>query len=102
MSFNYKNPVSSSLLTGPVSVLRDSDTGTNFSVLGIGGYMEVWNLSDLNWTIPQDIHDEGGAVLYSGNVIPISFTCGGDNYPPVVNQLNLNNDGIIQFQQCGK
>jgi hypothetical protein len=47
MSFEYKNPTSSELVTGPISVSRDSDTGTIFSVDSIGGYMEVWNLSDL-------------------------------------------------------
>ena len=48
MSFQYKNPTSSTILQAPDSVTRTNDTGTNFSVLSIGGYMEVYSLSDLN------------------------------------------------------
>ena len=51
MSFNYKNPTSASIFFGPVSVTRDNDTGSNFSVNSIGGYIEVYTLSDLNWVI---------------------------------------------------
>ena len=92
MSFNYKNPTSSVLLNAPNSVLRISDTGTNFSVLGIGGYMEVYYLSDLDWLIDSQTLIDGGAVLYSGNSIPISFVY---NVPYAIpNILNLNNDGI--------
>jgi hypothetical protein len=96
MSFQYVNPTSSTQIAGPVSVSRDSDTGVIFSVNSIGGYMEVWSLADLNWVIPQDTYDNGGPVAFSGNVIPISFTSGGyvPYNPPVINQLNLNNDGI--------
>ena len=71
MSFNYKNPVSASLITGAFSVTRESTQGTNFSVNTIGGYMEVFYLSDLNWVIPQETLDNGGPVAYSGNSIPI-------------------------------
>jgi hypothetical protein len=51
MSFNYKNPVSDSIIFTPYSVYRESDTGTIFSVNSVGGYMEVFYLSDLDWTI---------------------------------------------------
>ena len=92
MSFQYKNPTSSTLLNAPDSVLRTSDTGSNFSVLGVGGYMEVYSLSDLNWTIPNDILINGGPVLYSGNSVPISFVY---NTPySIANTLYLNNDCI--------
>jgi hypothetical protein len=94
MSFSYKNPTSSTIVTSPVSVLRESDTGTNFSVDSIGGYMEVWSLSDLLWTIDPQTKIDGGAVLNSGNTIPISFIYGGDGPAPIISQLNLNNDGI--------
>jgi len=96
MSFQYKNPTSAAIIYGPVSVDRDNDTGVIFSVNSIGGYMEVWSLADLDWVIPQDTYDNGGPVAYSGNVIPISFICGGyvPYSPPVINQVNLNNDGI--------
>jgi hypothetical protein len=92
MSFDYKNPTSSTILNGPVSVTRQNDTGTNFSVESIGGYMEVYKASDLIWTIPNDILINGGQVLYSGNTIPISFNY---NVPySLSNQLNINNDLI--------
>ena len=96
MSFNYKNPTSDTFVNGPFSVDRISNTGVSFSVDMVGGYMEVWNLSDLNWTIPTDIYDGGGEVVFTGNTIPISFICGGyvPFNPPVINQLNLYNDGI--------
>ena len=55
MSFQYKNTVSTTILQTPDSVIRENNTGTNFSVLGIGVYMEVYSLSDLNFTIPNDI-----------------------------------------------
>jgi hypothetical protein len=92
MSFDYKNPTSSTILNGPVSVTRQNDTGTNFSIESIGGYMEVYKASDLIWTIPNDILIDGGQVLYSGNSIPISFNY---NVPySLPNQLNINNDLI--------
>ena len=92
MAFDYKNPTSSVFVNTPYSVTRENDTGTNFSVNTIGGYQEVYNLSDLDWVIPADILLNGGAVLYSGNSIPISFTY---NVPYAIpNILLLNNDGI--------
>jgi hypothetical protein len=69
MSFEYKNPVSSILVPGTSSVLRDQDFGTVFSVNIVGGYQEVFYLSDLEWTIPNDVLIFGGPVLYSGNSI---------------------------------
>ena len=47
MAFNYKNPISSVQVNTPNSVLSTDTFGTNFSVLQVGGYMEVWNLDDL-------------------------------------------------------
>lgn len=92
MSFQYKNPTSSTLLNAPDSVLRENIIGTNFSVLSIGGYMEVFYLSDLNWTIPSQTLIDGGTVYFSGNSIPINFVY---NTPfDVSNILTLNNDGI--------
>ena len=92
MSFQYKNPVSSTVLQAPDSVYRQSDTGTNFSVLGIGGYMEVYYLSNLDWVIPEQTLIDGGQVLYSGNSTPISFFY---NTPfTLPNILNINNDSI--------
>ena len=100
MSFQYKNPVSSILVPGTSSVLRDQDFGTVFSVNIVGGYQEVFNLSDLDWTIPNDILINGGPVLYSGNTIPISFIY---NVPySIPNTLSLNNDGISSFRKSSQ
>jgi hypothetical protein len=95
MSFQYKNPVSDIIVSSPFSVTRESTQGTNFSVDSIGGYMEVYYLSNLNFTIPEDTLIYGGLVEFSGNSIPISFVYGGDiNGEPVFNQLLLFDDGI--------
>ena len=56
MSFDYKNPTSSTIISGPVSVSRDNDTGTNFSVDSVGGYMEVYNLSNFIGRMMALIH----------------------------------------------
>jgi hypothetical protein len=47
----------------PYSVTRENDTGTNFSVNTIGGYQEVYNLSDLDWVRPGDILFEWGCRI---------------------------------------
>ena len=85
-TFSYKNPTSSTIIFGPTSVTREDVTGTNFSVNGIGGYMEVFRLSDLNWTIPTGT--TSGTVYNSGNTIPIHFNVGSPN------QLYINDDQI--------
>jgi len=71
MSFNYKNPVSPVTLTGPDSVSLDANYGSNFAVLGTGGYMEVYSHQDLDFIIPIGTV---GTVLYSGNTIPVDFS----------------------------
>jgi len=87
-TFPYKNPISSEQLNGVQSVQRSEVFGTNFSVLSVGGYMEVFNLSDLNYTITGL-----GPIEYSGNSIPIDFLKGtGDPWSPDV--LTLNSDNI--------
>jgi hypothetical protein len=89
MSFNYKNPKSSVVLSGPNSVNTDSNTGSNFSSFQVGGFCEVFKLSDLNFTIPNGTT---GTVLYSGNTIPIDFSYNAPNGSP--NVINLYSDGI--------
>ena len=90
MSFNYKNPISPEQLNGVQSVSRSQTFGTNFSILGVGGFSEVYHLDDLVYTIPVG---ETGDIEYSGNVIPITFTKGtGDVFSPDV--LTLNSDNI--------
>jgi len=87
-TFPYKNPISSEQLNGVQSVERSEVFGTNFSVLSVGGYMEVFNLSDLNYTI-----NGLGPIEYSGNSIPIDFLKGtGAPWSPDV--LTLNSDNI--------
>ena len=87
-SFPYKNPISSEQLNGVQSVQRSEVFGTNFSVLSVGGYMEVFNLSDLVYTI-----NGLGPIEYSGNTIPIDFLKGtGAAWSPDV--LTLNSDNI--------
>ena len=89
-TFPYKNPISSEQLNGVQSVERSETFGTNFSVLGVGGYMEVFNLTDLVYTIPSATF---GPIEYSGNTIPIQFTKGtGAVFSPDV--LTLNSDNI--------
>jgi len=52
MSFNYKNPISPISVLGNESVSRTDVFGTDFSVLGTGGYMEVYSLNDLIFSVP--------------------------------------------------
>ena len=86
----YKNPVSPQTFNGPVSVQRTDEFGTNFSNLGVGGHMEVYNLSDLVFVIPSGTT---GQVDYTGNTIPVSLIKGnGAAYSPDV--LTLYSDNI--------
>ena len=89
MSLIYKNPISSTQLVNVQSVQRDDVFGTNFSVLQVGGYMEVYNLSDLNFTIPSG---DTGTILFSGNVIPINYSV--RTLPFLPDNLSLNSDNI--------
>jgi len=90
MSFNYKNPLSPLNSLGTTSLQRTEVYGTNFSVLSTGGYMEVYTLNDLYFTIPSGTT---GLVEYTGNTIPIQFQKGtGAIFSPDV--LTLNSDNI--------
>ena len=90
MAFPYKNPISSIQNSASESVTRTVTFGTNFSVLSTGGYMEVYSLSDLNWST---YGITSGAVNNSGNTIPITFTKGtGSAFSRDV--LTLNSDNI--------
>ena len=89
-NFPYKNPISPEQLNGIQSVGRTEVFGTNYSVLGIGGYMEVYNLSDLDYTIPIG---DTGTISLSSNTIPINFIKGdGSLYSPDV--LVMGSDNI--------
>jgi len=90
MSFNYKNPISPITSLGVISVPRTEVYGTNFSVLSTGGFMEVYSLNDLYFTIPSG---STGLIEYTGNTIPIQFQKGtGSVFSPDV--LTLNSDNI--------
>ena len=90
MSFNYKNPISAALIDGNLSVPREKTFGTHFSVLGSGGYMEVWSLSDLEFYTGATA--QGSIVELSGNTIPVEYYASNLFFIP--NSINLNSDGI--------
>jgi hypothetical protein len=90
MSNLYKNPLTPEQLNGAQSVSRTETFGTNFSVLGIGGFMEVYNISDLDFTIPPATT---GPIELSGNTIPISFLK-GTGAPFSYDVLTLGSDNI--------
>ena len=73
MSFPYKNPISPSQLSGQQSLERTKTYGTSYSTLSTGGYMEVYSLDQLYYTIPPSTY---GPIEYSGNTIPITFSKG--------------------------
>ena len=90
MSDPYKNPQTPLLAVGTFSVQPQQTFGTNFSIYGVGGYMEVYNLQDLIYTIPPGSQ---GDIEFSGNTIPIQFQKGsGTVFSPDV--LTLNSDNI--------
>lgn len=89
MSYSYKNPISSVIVYGPSGVNLDNNTGTNFSMYNIGGYMEVFNLSDLIFYIPSG---STGTILFSGNTIPINYSNNSTLSAP--NVVGLESDGI--------
>jgi len=89
MSFKYQNPTSDVILNSPDSVTLSNNTGTNFSVYSIGGYMEVYSLNDLDFIIPSG---SSGTILYSGNTIPINFQYGTPIAAP--NSVTINTDQI--------
>jgi hypothetical protein len=89
-NFLNKIPVSPITSFGNSSVPNGSTFGTNFSILQTGGYMEVYTLSGLTYTIPPATT---GIIEFSGNSIPIQFTKGsGSVFSPDV--LTLNSDNI--------
>jgi len=90
MSGLYKKPITPLVSLGTTSVPINSTYGSNFSVYGVGGFMEVYNLSDLGYTIPSGAT---GDIQYSANTIPIAFHKGnGSIFSPDI--LNLNSDNI--------
>lgn len=89
-NFLNKIPISPITSFGNPSVPNGSTIGTNFSILQTGGFMEVYTLSGLTYTIPPATT---GIIEFSGNSIPIQFTKGsGSVFSPDV--LTLNSDNI--------
>jgi hypothetical protein len=75
-SFPYINPTSKNQLSVPYSVPQGYTNGTHFSIYGVGGYMEVHNLSDL--------------YLSAGTIpINVQYDLSGN-----VTTLILNNDNV--------
>ena len=91
MSVPYKNPISSVQVSTPQSVSRTSVFGTNFSNLNVGGYMEVYNLSDLSLTLTASSYPS--LIQLSANTIPIRFTKGNETFLSP-DYLTLNSDNI--------
>jgi hypothetical protein len=89
MSYSFRNPISPNQVNSTQTVDSSKIFGTDISVLGTGGYMEVFNLSDLEFTIPIG---ETGTIVYSGNSIPVNFFKGnGSAYSPDVLILGSDN-----------
>jgi len=89
-NFNYINPISPNQLVGLQSVSRTKTVGTNFSVLQTGGFMEVYSVSQLYYTVPSLTY---GPIQYTGNTIPITFSKGsGTTFS--FDTLTLNSDNI--------
>jgi hypothetical protein len=89
MSYSFRNPISPNQVNSTQTVDSTKIFGTDISVLGTGGYMEVFNLSDLEFTIPIG---ETGTIVYSGNSIPVNFFKGnGSAYSPDVLILGSDN-----------
>jgi hypothetical protein len=91
MSVPYKNPISSVQVSMPQSVSRTSVFGTNFSILNVGGYMEVYNLSDLSLTLTASTYPS--LIQLSANTIPIRYTKGNGTFLSP-DYITLNSDNI--------
>ena len=74
MSFPYKNPITIAQNTNTESVARTSVFGNTFSVLNVGGYMEVYYLRDLELILTAATYPS--QIQLSANTIPINFTKG--------------------------
>jgi hypothetical protein len=85
---NSTYPLSPFKIRTAPSLDSSSLAATHFDIYGVGGYMEVYNISDLYYTIPSGTT---GQVFYSGNTIPINFYK-GNQYSN--NSLILNSDNI--------
>jgi len=88
MSFIYKNPLSNIEVSEPQSVDRTNFVGTNYSVLQVGGYQEVFYLDNLKLTFSGT-----GLQQLSANTIPIQINL-QPNTGFSFTTLTLNSDNI--------
>ena len=89
MAFPFRNPTALDTRTAPEAVGLTTVQGTNFSTLQVGGYMEVFYLSDLALTLSGL-----GAQSNSANTIPIQISLGvGTSFSPTAT-LTLNSDNV--------
>lgn len=88
-NFNYKNPVTLDLVNFTETVIRSDVFGTNYSVLGTGGYMEVWSIDDLKF---NTYGITGSIVQDERNIIPVRYYSRAASFQS--NRIDLNNDGI--------
>lgn len=89
MPFVYKNPITSIQVSDSVSIDREKTIGTNFSILQVGGYMEVYTLNDLNYVIPTGVT---GIVEFTANTIPVKYSVKTQPFLP--DSITLNSDNI--------
>ena len=90
MSLNYKNPLTSGQNNYQQSVPRSANLGVTFSVLNTGGYMEVWELTDLVLT---GLTSPTPGQIVTGDTIPINIQISnGEVYSPTT--ITLASDNI--------
>lgn len=87
MAFKFTLPFSTNIPDDSFAFANTEPKGTNFSLFGIGGYMEVWSTDDLKFTV-----DGTNDIKLSGNTIPIEYYKGPVSAIP--NRLTLEGDGI--------
>jgi hypothetical protein len=89
-NFIYKNPLGGIQVETPWTVTSlESTYGVNYSVYNIGGYMEVYTLSDLNYFVPSGVT---GPIEFSGNTIPVRFSV--RPFSTATDNVELWGDGI--------
>ena len=69
-SLNYSNPNTPYKVGVQSSIPPTSTIGLSFSVFDTGGYMELYNITDLIW------YYNGGFGQITGSTIPINFVKG--------------------------
>ena len=96
----YSNPLSPITSNGAPSLPEGSVNATHFDSYGVGGYQEVYNLSDLLFTVPANTY---GKILYSANTIPINYYKGsGTSYSYDTLILNSDNVSSGRRKQIGR